>query len=138
MLCHKRCHILIHRLPQTGLDEEGMIYPAVGLYHTQIVNPSVTVEIEVVDHIPAGVDDLLELRYVTRLCESCSYGVKVEIEREVSIEIGYRHGRDRRVLRGWRSHCGRINRLRRRYRFYCRSHREDTCPATCQTQRCES
>ena len=115
-----------------------MIHTAMSLNHAQVINPSVAVEIKVVNHIPAGVEYLLELRYITRLCESCSNSIEVEIEREIGIEIGYRHGGDRRVLRGWRSHCGRINRLRRRYRFYCRSYREDTCPATCQTQRCES
>ena len=40
-----------------------MVITAMGLYHTQIVNPSVAVQIQIIDHIPAGVKKLLELTY---------------------------------------------------------------------------
>ena len=112
-----------------------MIHTAMSLNHAQVINPSVAVEIKIVNHIPAGVEYLLELRYITRLGESRSDSIEVEIEREIGIEIRYRHGGDRRVLWGRRGYRGCINRLGWGHRFYSRSYREDTCPATRETYR---
>ncbi len=135
MLRNERCYVLKHRLTQTSLNEESMIHTAMSLNHAQVINPSVAVEIKVVNHIPAGVEYLLELRYITRLGESRSDSIEVEIEREISIEIRYRHGGDRRVLWGRRGYRGRINRLGWCHRFYRWCYRENTGPATRETYR---
>ncbi len=135
MLRDKRRYVLIERRTKTSLDEEGMVHAAMRLDHAQVVNPSVAVEIEVVDHIPTGVEQLLELRYRTRLSESRSHGVEVEVEREVGIVIGDCHRSDGRGLRRRRCDGRGIDGLRRNYRLYGRRYREDRCPATRHHQR---
>ena len=135
MLRYKRRYILIERRTETSLDEEGMVHAAMRLNHAQVVNPSVAVEVEVVDHIPTGVEQLLELRYRTRLSESRSYRIEVEVEREVGIVIGDCHRSDRRGLRRRRCDGRGIDGLRRHYRLYGRRYREDRRPATRHHQR---
>ena len=132
---NKRRYILIERRTETSLDEEGMVHAAMRLNHAQVVNPSVAVEIEVVDHIPTGVEQLLELRYRPRLSESRSYRIEVEVEREVGIVIGDCHRSDGRGLRRRRCDGRGIDGLRRHYRLYGRRYREDRRPATRHHQR---
>lgn len=138
VLRDERRYVLVHRRTETSLDEESMIHAAVGLQHAQVVDPSVAVEIEVVDHVPAGVKQLLELRYVPGLGERRSYGVEVEIEGQVGIETGDSHRSDRLGLRRRSGHSGCIDGLHRRYRLNSRRYREDRCPATGQPHRRQS
>jgi hypothetical protein len=63
VLRDERSYILIDRGRQASLNEEGMIHAPMGLNDAQVVNPSVAVEVEVVNHIPAGVEQLFELGY---------------------------------------------------------------------------
>ena len=135
VLRDKRRYILIERRTETSLDEESMVHATMRLDHAQVVNPSVAVEIEVVDHIPTGVEQLLELRYRTRLSESRSYRIEVEVEREVGIVIGDCHRSDGRGLRRRRCDSRGIDGLRRHYRLYGRRYREDRRPATRHHQR---
>lgn len=114
-----------------------MIITAIGLYHAQIVYPSVTVEIEVINHIPARVQNLFKLANRTALRKSCSNRIQVEIERPVVVVIRHCDGSYRRVLRRRRSHRGRIDCFDGRYRLYRRSYRVDPRPATGQTDRCQ-
>ena len=100
------------------------------LNHAQVVNPSVAVEIEVIDHVPAGVKELLKLRHITRFRKSRSHGVEVQIERQVGIEIGDRHRRNRCMLRRRSSHGRGVHGLHRHYHLCRRRHGPYTGPAT--------
>ena len=133
MLRDEGRYILIERMTETCLNEESMVHTAMGLNHTQIVDPAVTIEVEVVDHIIARVQDTLELRYVTCLSKSRSYGVKVEVEREVGIEIGDRHRGNRRMLGRRSGDCRRIDGFYRHNDCIRRSDREDRGPTARQT-----
>jgi hypothetical protein len=62
-LCHQGSYVLEHSRSQASLDEEGVVIATMRLDHAQVVNPTVAVQIEVIDHVPAGVEDLLELTY---------------------------------------------------------------------------
>ena len=130
----ERSHILKHRRSQTGLDEQGVIITAVGLYHAQIVNPSVTIEVEVVDHIPARIEQPFELLHATRLCKSRSDSVEIQIEREVVVVVGHRYRGHSCHFRTRSGHLRGVNRLRRSYRLNGRCYGEDTRPTTRQTQ----
>lgn len=133
VLRDERSYILIDRWRQASLNEEGMVHASMGLNYAEVVNPSVTIEVEVVNHIPAGVEQLFELSYRTRLCESCSHRVEVEIEREVGIVTGDGDGSYRSMFRRRSCHLRRINGLHRHNDFRRRRYRPDTCPAACQT-----
>ena len=125
-------YVLEHTRGYTRLNKQGMIIPAVGLDHTQVVDPSVAVQIQVVDHIPAGIQKFLKLLYRTALGESRCYGVQIQVERRIAVIIIHGHCRHGRML-GCRSrYGGRIDCLHRSYRLYCRSYRKNTCPASCQ------
>lgn len=131
-LRNQRGYVLKHAIVETRLNKQGMIIPAVGLDHTQVVDPAVAVQIQVVDHIPAGIQKFLKLLYRTALGESRSNGVQIQIERRIAVIIIHGHCRHCRML-GCRSrYGGRIDCLHRSYRLYCRSYRKDTCPASCQ------
>ena len=130
-LRYQRGYVLEHTRGYTRLNKQGMIVPAVGLYHTQVVDPSVAVQIQVVDHIPAGIQKLLKLPYRTALGKSRSYGVQIQIERRIAVIIIHGHRRHCRML-GCRSrYGGRIDCPHRSYRLYCGSDRKNTCPAPC-------
>jgi len=61
MLGDKRGYVLKQSRCQAGLDKHGMVRPAVGLYDAQVINPSVAVEVQIVNHITARVEQLLKL-----------------------------------------------------------------------------
>ena len=126
----ERSHILEDRRSQTSLNKQRMVAAAIGLDDTQVVDPTVTVQVEVVDHILARIEQLLELLNVARLGKSCSNGIEVEVERHISVVT--RHG-DRGDCSGLgrrRGDLRRIDGLGRRYRLYRRSYRKDRRPAT--------
>lgn len=135
MLSHQSCYILKYGRRQTGLNKHRVIRPSVCLYHAQIINPPVAIEVEVVNHVTAGVEQLLKLAHVLRLRKSGCHGIKVQIERHIRVVIRYSDGRHRSVL-GSRCRNGRrINGLHRRHILSYRSHSADTGPATRQAQR---
>ena len=51
-----RSHILEDRRSETSLNEQGMVITLVGLDNTQIINPSVVIEVEIVNHIPRRIE----------------------------------------------------------------------------------
>ena len=63
MLCHERGNILKDRRSKARLNEQGVVCTVVCLYHAQIIYPSVTVEVQIVNHIPRGVEQLLKLAH---------------------------------------------------------------------------
>mgnify|MGYP007056169037 FL=1 len=128
-LRNQRSHVLEHTRTQTRLNKQGMIIPAVGLDHTQVVDPSVAVQIQVVDHIPAGIQKFLKLLYRTALSESRSNGVQIQIETWIAVVVRYGNRTYCRMLGRRSRYGGRIDRLHRSYRLYCRSDRKNTCPA---------
>lgn len=110
--------------------QQGVIIPSVSLQHTQIIHPAIPVEVKVVDHIPAGVQQLLKLTYAVRLRKCRSHGIKVQIERVVVVV-----GSDGNCLYGshFRRRSGntcRVNGTLRSHvlRRWC--HCPDSCPAT--------
>lgn len=111
-----------------------MIVSLVRLDHAKVVYPSVLIEIQVIDHVPARVDDLLELANRTALGKSRSHGVQIQIEARIGIIVRYRkrsHGRHF----GRRSrHLSRIDGLDR-YHYRRRRYfsRDTGYPATRQT-----
>lgn len=82
-LGHEGSYVLVDISGQACLDQIDVAIALYGLQHTQIVHVAVAVEIQVVDHIARGVEQLLELAYAGRLCKSGCYGLEVEIERQV-------------------------------------------------------
>lgn len=130
MLRNERGYVLKHRLTQTSLNKESMVHSAMRLNHTQVVNPSVAVEVEVIDHVPAGVEQLLKLRHVACLGKSRSYGIEVEIEREIGIETRNRHRGDCLCLGCRSGHSSSVHCLHRHYHLIRRSNSPYAGPAT--------
>jgi hypothetical protein len=56
MLGNECSDILIYGKSETCLNEECVVHSSMGLQHAQIINPSVFIQIKVVDHILAGVE----------------------------------------------------------------------------------
>ena len=131
-LSDERSYILKHTGSQTSLDQHRVVIAAVGLDHTQVIDPSVAVQIQVIDHIPTGVENLLKLTYRTALSECCSHGIEVQIETRIAVVGGHGNRVHRGVFRCRSGHRGRINGLYRSHRLNRRSHREDTSPAASQ------
>ena len=133
-LCYEGSYVLENRGRQTSLNQQSMVRTAASLYHAQIVDPSVAVEVEIIDHILTGVDDLLELAHTACLSESSGYRIEVEIETEVLVirgnidRCGGRHFRRR-----GRDTCGVLG-AHRHHHFIRRSYRPDTRPATRHSQ----
>ena len=103
-LCDERSHILEHTRSQTGLDQKRMVIAPTGLNHAQVVNPPVVVEVEVVDHITARVQDSLKLLYRIALCERSRNGIQVEVETPIGVVTRRGERRHRR-----RTRAGRCN-----------------------------
>lgn len=130
VLRDKRSYVLEHTRRQARLNQQGMIRTTVSLNHAQVIDPTVVVEIEVVDHIPARVDDLLELLNRTTLGESRSHRIEVEIKTRIGVVVRYRERRDGRYLRRRCRHLGRIDGLYRRNRLSGRHFGIDACYPT--------
>lgn len=116
-LCHQGSYVLEHSRSQASLDKEGVVIATMRLDHAQVVNPTVAVQIEVIDHVPAGVEDLLELTYRTAVCEGSSHGIEVEVEARIGVVVRYDEGCHRSYLRRRGRYLRRIDRLSRNNRF---------------------
>ncbi len=88
-LHNEGCHVLIDILRQNSLEHEHVIVSIDSLHHTDVVDPTVAIEVEVRDHVAGRIKDTLELSNRVRLCESRSYGMQIEVETEIA-----RHGRN--------------------------------------------
>lgn len=134
-LCDDGGHILIYVGREDGLDHEHVVVALYGLHHTEIVHITVTVQVEVAEHVRRVVDQVLEFLHCGGLCEGCTYCLEVEVERDVVIgghhacgrghDFGFGHCDARAV--GDRSGVGAVG--------GCVGHCHDTCrEATCQQQ----
>ena len=133
VLRDERSYILEHGVTQTCLNKESMVHSAMRLNHTQVVNPSVAVEIKIVNHIPAGVEQLLKLCHVACFRKSRSYGIEVQIERQVGVKIRNRHRGDCLCLGRRSGHSSRVHCLHRHYHLIRRSNSPYAGPATRQS-----
>ena len=88
-LSHYGCYILEDARCQACLDKRCVVIALGGLNHAQVVHPTVMVEVQVVNHITARVEQLLELTCRTGLRKSCSNGVEVQIETWVGVVVRY-------------------------------------------------
>ena len=61
--CHQCGYVLKDARSQTCLNQQRMIIAVTSLYYAQIINPSVTIKIQVVNHITTGIKKLLEILY---------------------------------------------------------------------------
>ena len=60
-LCHYCSDVLEHARAHTSLQQQGVVVPAGSLNNADVINPSVAIKIEVINHVPARVEDLLKL-----------------------------------------------------------------------------
>ena len=118
---YQSSYILEYTRSQACLDEERVVITAMSLNNTQIVNPSVAVEVEVVDHVAARVEQLLKLLDRTALCEGGCHRIEVQIETRIGIVVRHYKCRHFRYFGRRGGHLGRINGLYRSYRL-CRRH----------------
>lgn len=87
-LYHQRSYILIDISCQHSLNEQHMRMTFKGFQHTQVVDITVAVQVEVGDHVRVGVQDHLKLLNRVRLRERGSYSLQVEIEADILCERG--------------------------------------------------
>ena len=144
-------YVLIDIGCQHGLEKQHMVTPFKSLKHTQIVDKSVAVEVEVGNDISIGVQYCLKLLDGCSLGKSSCHSLQVEIQTYI-----LRHGRDlyssctrsvrARVRDGCADRCWVGNRLGLRHYNGCCGSRSDnnwfgyngnnTChTAACQQQR---
>lgn len=118
---YQSSYILKYPRCEASLNEESVVITAMGLNNTQIVNPSVAVEVEVVNHVTARVEELLKLFDRTTICERCCYRIEIQVETRVGIVVRYGERSYSRNFGRRGGHLGRINGLYRSYRL-CRRH----------------
>ena len=99
MLCYQRSYILEHTRSQTSLNQQRVVIVLAGLDHTQVVDTTVVIQIQVIDHVATRVKQLLKLTHRTTLCKSRSYGIEVQIETRIGVVVGHGEGRYGRHLR---------------------------------------
>jgi hypothetical protein len=92
---NQRCYILEDRRSETSLNQQGVVIPSMGFYNSQIINPSVPIEVEVVNHIAAGIKQALKFLHATRFRKSSSNSIEVQIERQIVVEVCYGNGSNR-------------------------------------------
>ena len=135
---NQRSHVLEDRWREASLNKESVTVTLTYLYHAQIVHPSVAVEVEVINHVTAGVENALELLHAVGLRESRCHRLEIQIERPVVVERGDGDGCDGRHFRRRRNHLSGVHGFDRSHRLHCRCYSPDAGPTTCQTQRCKS
>lgn len=118
---YQSSYILEYTRSQASLNEESVVIAAMGLNNAQIINPSVAVEVEVIDHVAARVEQLLKLFNRTALCEGSCHRIEVQIETRIGIVVRHYKCRHFRHFGRRGGHLGRINGLYRSYRL-CRRH----------------
>ena len=132
--CYERSNVLVDICGQTCLDQIHMTISLHRLQHTQIIYPTVTIQVQVVDHITRGVKVFLKLAYGRRLRKGSSHSLQIEIVGQVrgkGIDLNRR--RNGRMTGRSRYRADGSYRLRRTNRYglgWSRSndtHRETGC-----------
>lgn len=118
---YQSSYILEYTRSQASLNEESVVIAAMSLNDAQIIHPTVFIEVEVVDHIAARVEQLLKLLDRTALCEGGCHRIEVQIETRIGIVVRHYKCRHFRYFGRRGGHLGRINGLYRSYRL-CRRH----------------
>lgn len=77
--------ILIDVVTEDGLDEEDVGPAFEGLEHAEVIHVSVTVEVEVGQHVAGVVEQAFELLYRIGLCEGCAYRLEVQVEGDIVV-----------------------------------------------------
>lgn len=57
------CHVLEYVGGEHGLDHEHVVAALQGLHHAEIIDISVSVQVEVAEHVGGVIDEVLELLY---------------------------------------------------------------------------
>lgn len=143
-LCHHRSHILIDISRQYGLNKEHVRIAVHGLQHAQIIYITVTVQVQVRQHIIGVIQQRLKLLYRSGLRKSSTYRLQIQIQRYIRTDGGH-------LCRRYGAHLGSCNRCRVIDRSRSRSrvnhcrlirrrrNRHDSCQTTAaqQRQRCQ-
>lgn len=104
-LCYHGSHILIDISRQYGLNKEHVCITVHGLQHTQIIYITVTVQIQVRQHVIRVIQQRLKLLYSSGLRKSSTYRLQVQIQRYIRTDGGY-------LCRRYGAHLGSCNRCR--------------------------
>ena len=88
-LCIQRCDILEDIRSQTSLNQIDVPISLNRLQYTQIIHISVTVHVQIVDHVTRRVEQFFELTYSGRLCKGGCYCLQVKIIRQIGRECIY-------------------------------------------------
>lgn len=91
ILHEERCHILEDILAEHGLYQHVMLALFNKLNHSQVVNISIVVKIQVAQWIAWVIQHLLKLLEVSRLTKCSCNNLKIKVIRNLVCLCGYRH-----------------------------------------------
>ena len=92
MFRHQCSYILEHPGSETSLNKAGVVISAAGLNNTQVINKSVAVQIQVIDHVATGVQEHLKLADTAALSKSSRHSVQIQIETGIGTVVRYLDG----------------------------------------------